>query len=139
MKRSIFLLGICLGIFFQANAQNKAESLVQDTTLKFPQITFVSTSYNFGVIRKGEKFTTSFYFKNTGTKPLQILLVQTSCGCTVSEWSKTPIEPNATGEINVVFDSAAKENLKGKQKKILLVYSNAIQKEVKLSLEGEIL
>ena len=130
---------MCILAHYQVNAQNKAESIPQDTTVRFPQITFVSTNYNFGVIRRGEKVTTSFYFKNTGTKPLQILLVQTSCGCTISEWTKTAIQPNTTNEITVTFDSAAKENLVGKQKKVLLVYSNAWNKEVKLTLEGEIL
>ena len=138
MKKFIILSVIVLFCGFQAFSQNKAEALEQDTNLIHPQITFVSNTYNFGKIRKGEKITTSFYFKNTGTKPLLILQVQTSCGCTASSWSKEYIEPNETGEITVVFDTNAKEDIIGKQSKYLLVISNAVNKEVKLGLEGEV-
>ncbi|NJL12273.1 MAG: DUF1573 domain-containing protein [Microscillaceae bacterium] len=120
-------------------AQNKAEALRQDSTLKFPQLTFVAQQYDFGEIRKGEKITTSFYFKNTGTKPLYLLQVQTSCGCTATNWSREAVAPNAVGEITVIYDSAAQENQEGPQEKALLVISNALNKEVILLLKGKIL
>lgn len=129
----IFLLtGLCV------NAQNKAETLPQDSTATTPKLSFANTVYDFGKIRKGEKIVTSFYFKNTGTQPLILLQVQTSCGCTATNWSREPIAPNATGEITVTFDTTAKEDLTGKQSKYLLVISNAINKEEKLILKGEV-
>lgn len=140
MKKLLLLfVGIALCALCSLNAQNKADEIPQDTTIRFPQLKFVATNYNFGKIRKGDKVTTSFFYKNTGTKPLMILQVQASCGCTLSNWTKEPIAPNAIGEITVTFDSAAKENMTGQQKKILLVISNALSKEIKLVLEGEIL
>ena len=129
-----FLFTFCTPVF----SQNKAQNLPQDTTLTKPQITFINQVYDFGKIRKGEKIITSFHFKNTGTKPLVILQVQVSCGCTATTWTKGKIEPNQTGEIEVVFDSGMKDNMLGKQSKVLLVISNAINKETKLTLDGEV-
>ncbi len=108
-----------------------------DSTCKFPQISFAQMKYNFGKVRKGEKVATAFHFKNTGLKPLKILQVQTTCGCTITEWSKNTIEPNATGEISVIFDTTVKD-MQGAQTKSFLVITNAKNKEVLLTLEGDI-
>lgn len=131
---TIFLFLLCISAGF---AQNKAEGLKMDSTAKFPQISFAQMKYDFGKVRKGEKVSTAFHFKNTGTKPLKILQVQTTCGCTITEWSKNPIAPNATSEISVVFDTTVKDMI-GKPTKTILVISNAQNKEVLLTLEGEI-
>ncbi|MCU0448145.1 MAG: DUF1573 domain-containing protein [Microscillaceae bacterium] len=138
MKQITLVISIILCLAWGAKAQNRAESLMQDTTLSKPQIGFVSKSYNFGKIRKGEKIATSFYFKNIGTRPLKILQVQTSCGCTATNWTRGYINPNAVGEITVTFDSGAKDEILGNQSKVMLVISNALDKEVKLILEGEV-
>ncbi|NJO02481.1 MAG: DUF1573 domain-containing protein [Bacteroidia bacterium] len=134
---ALFMMFSFLGLN-PAQAQNKAESLPMDSTLSKPQISFVSHQYNFGKIRKGEKITTSFYFKNTGTQPLLLLQVQTSCGCTATQWSREPVLPNGTGEIVVTFDTNAKDDIVGQQNKVLLVISNAVNQEEKLALEGEV-
>ena len=138
MKRILFFIGFILLTWAYGQAQNRAESLVMDSTSKHPKITFVSTNYDFGKIRKGEKVSTSFYFKNTGSQPLVLLQVQTSCGCTATSWSREPILPNQTGEIAVTFDSLAQGHTLGKQKKVLLVISNATNKEENLTLTGEV-
>jgi hypothetical protein len=138
MKKIALVMTFILAWAGFAQAQNRAESLTQDTTLTKPQIGFVSKSYNFGKIRKGEKIVTSFYFKNTGTRPLKILQVQTSCGCTATNWTRGYINPNAVGEITVTFDSGSKDEILGNQSKVMLVISNALDKEVKLTLEGEV-
>lgn len=119
-------------------AQNKAEIIPMDSTLTTAQLTFVSNVFDFGEVRKGEKITTSFYFKNTGTRPLFLLQVQTSCGCTATSWSREPIQPNATGEIQVTFDTSAKEDIVGEQQKVLLVISNSLSKEDKLIIKGTV-
>lgn len=139
--KSFFAIIICLSCLLNAHkayTQNKAANLPMDSTCKFPQIAFAQMKYNFGNIRKGEKVSTAFHFKNTGLKPLKILQVQTTCGCTITEWSKNAIEPNATGEINVIFDTTVQDMI-GNQTKSLLIITNARNKEVLLSLEGNII
>ncbi|TAE76036.1 MAG: DUF1573 domain-containing protein [Bacteroidetes bacterium] len=129
-----FLLFCSLPLF----SQNKAESLPMESDVINGKLAFVDKTYNFGKIRKGEKVTTSFYYKNTGTKSINILQVQTSCGCTITEWSKKIIEVGKTGEISVTFDSNEKEDIIGQQNKVILVISNATNKEEKLTLQGEV-
>jgi hypothetical protein len=139
MKQIVWIsMVVIFSAYYNVSAQNKAEGIPQDTTLKTPKIIFANSQHDFGEIRKGEKVLTSFYFKNTGTRPLVILQVQTSCGCTATHWSKEPIAPNATSEIAVTFDSAAGDKLIGQQNKSLLVISNAVNKEVELYLKGNV-
>lgn len=45
-----------------------------------------------------------FSFTNKTTRPLKILSVNASCGCTTPDWSKEAILPGATGFIKASFD-----------------------------------
>lgn len=142
MKKNWIL--ILVGVLFltiQAYAQeeemNKARALKQDKALPAPRITFVHNAFNFKTIKADQKVNATFYFKNTGTQPLRVYDVQTSCGCTVTEWDKSVVAPDAIGKISVSYDPTLKNQL-GKQRKVLLIISNAINKEEKLYLIGEV-
>jgi len=63
-----------------------------------------------------------FKFTNTGTQPLVIESVQTSCGCLVASYPKHPILPNESGEIIAKYDT----NRTGLFVKYITVNSNAI-------------
>jgi hypothetical protein len=96
-------------------------------------IAFETTEFNFGEIRAGEKVNYKFKFKNTGNAPLVIENAQASCGCTVPDYSKAPIEPNGTGEIAIQFDSSNKD---GKQDKTVTVKSNTETPSITLNVRG---
>ncbi|SHG12825.1 DUF1573 domain-containing protein [Pedobacter caeni] len=98
-------------------------------------MTFDSGVYNFGKIAPGEKVHYSYKFKNTGKSPLIISNATATCGCTIPEPPKEPIQPGATGEIKVVFDSTGKF---GMQDKVITVTSNANPAIAELHLTGEI-
>ncbi|MDD4847522.1 MAG: DUF1573 domain-containing protein [Bacteroidales bacterium] len=83
-------------------------------TDKIPIITFEKTEHDFGKVIRGEKVTYRFKFKNTGKAPLLISNVASSCGCTVPEYSKLPIQPNGEGEITVTFNSQSMSGFKRK-------------------------
>lgn len=61
-------------------------------------------------------------FKNSGERPLKILRVQTSCGCTAAELTKLDYAPGANGELKVFF------NTKG--------YSGLVRKSITFYLEN---
>lgn len=88
---------------------------------KITSIKFDKMEYNFGKINEGDKVDTKFKFTNTGEWALVIAGAQSSCGCTVPEWPKTPIKPGDEGEIDVSFDSHGKH---GEIKKTIIVVSN---------------
>ncbi len=77
-------------------------SIAQDSK---PQIKFENELHDFGDIDKGQTVSTVFKFKNTGSGPLEIKNVATSCGCTSAKMEKTTFNPGESGEIPVTFDS----------------------------------
>lgn len=87
-----------------------------------PSITFEESEFDFGDIHQGDKVEHVFEFENTGTEPLIITNVQTTCGCTAPEWPRDPIAPGQDGEIKVVFNSTGKI---GRQHKVVTIVSNA--------------
>ena len=73
-----------------------------DSPLKFDAL-----SYDFGAIREADgKVSHTFRFRNASTKPVVIIAVQTSCGCTVPEYSKRPVMPGEGGEITLTYNPA---------------------------------
>ncbi len=91
---------------------------------KFPVMKFDVTEIHFGKHREGEILDTVFHFTNTGEAPLIISKVRTSCGCTVPEWPKEPIQPGERGVLKVRFDTHHK---KGHQVKTITIHSNEKQ------------
>ena len=110
-----FMCGLFVVCF--AIAQEKVE------TKPGPQITFEEVSFDFGDIQQGDKVQHVFAFENTGTEPLILTNVQTTCGCTVPKWPREPIPPGQRAEIKVHFDSSGKM---GKVNKVVKVISNAV-------------
>ena len=94
-----------------------------------PVMTFDKTSHDFGVIKEGEKVTTSFGFTNTGDADLIIVDARGSCGCTVPEYPKNkPIAPGETGTIMVSFDSSNKPGVQ--QKSVTLSANTSTGREM---------
>ncbi|OFY69432.1 MAG: hypothetical protein A3G23_00745 [Bacteroidetes bacterium RIFCSPLOWO2_12_FULL_37_12] len=87
-----------------------------------PKIQFLETSKDFGNITQGEKVSYDFTFRNTGTEPLVLSNVQTTCGCTATNWPREPIAPGEMKKIAATFNSAGKS---GKQDKVITITSNA--------------
>ena len=66
------------------------------------EIKFDKTSHNFGTFsEKNPKVTCTFTYTNVGEQPLVINQAIASCGCTVPEYTKTPVQPGEKGEIKV--------------------------------------
>ena len=76
-----------------------------------------------------------FEFTNTGTLPLVITDVTSSCGCTIPEKPEDPILPGKTGEIKVKYDT----NRVGPIRKTITVYSNADVPAKSIKIKGEVL
>jgi|SRR5690606_18685717 len=101
-----------------------------------PQITFAESSHDFGDIKQGDKVEHTFTFKNSGTEPLILSNVLTTCGCTATNWPRDPIAPGKSGEITVKFNSAGKM---GKQNKVVTVVSNATNAQERVKIITNIL
>ena len=98
-------------------------------------IQFEATEINFGEVKEGATVSKIYKFKNTGKRRLMIEKVEGSCGCTVAEWPKYPVEPGETAEIKVNFNSLGK---RGEQDKIITVTANTEPVQTILRIKGKV-
>jgi hypothetical protein len=126
---SLFLaLFIQLNVFSQVNPQA--------STTSGARITFAEKSHDFGDIQQGDKVNYTFKFTNTGTAPLIVSKVETTCGCTATNWTKDPVKPGDSGEIAATFNSTGR---KGAQRKVITIYSNATNAKETVAIVSNVL
>ena len=70
---------------------------------KGAKIAFESTTHDFGKVSEGAALKHIFRFANKGSETLEIIRVDSSCGCTSALLSKNKIPPGNSGEIEVVI------------------------------------
>jgi hypothetical protein len=102
MYKKAFLLFFALfaGVLF-AQAQSRASNTNQESALKFEK-----TEHNFGEIPQNVPAVYEFKFKNTSNRPVQIVSVKTSCGCTTPFYTKDPVAPKKSGVVKVSYNAA---------------------------------
>lgn len=76
--------------------------------------------------------TATFSFKNTGTLPLVIQDVSTSCGCTTVEYDPKPVQPGGSLDIQVTYKAEHPEHFD----KTVTVYCNAEDSPIVLKIQG---
>ena len=105
------------------------------TAQETAKIEFKSEVIDYGEIQKGSDGVRVFEFTNTGSVPLVITDVTSSCGCTIPEKPEEPILPGKTGEIKVKYNT----NLVGPIRKTITVYSNADVPAKSIKIKGTVL
>jgi hypothetical protein len=99
------------------------------------KIEFKKDTHDYGDIKYGADGACTFEFKNTGNAPLIISNAQGSCGCTVPEWPKEPINPGKTAVITVKYDTKRP----GAINKSVTITSNASNEPTKiLRIKGNV-
>ncbi len=103
---------------------------------KAPKIVFDQSSYDFGKLKSGSTVKYNYTFKNEGKRPLDILKVKTSCGCTTTKLPQKTYKKGKSGSIEVSFNTSGR---RGKQHKTITVITNDPKNsEIVLSLSGEL-
>ncbi len=97
--------------------------------------TFDKSTHKFGTFPESKLQTHVFYVTNTGDKPLIINQTLSTCGCTVSEFTKTPIAPGERGQVKVSYNGKGRSF--GHFKKTITVRTNASNALVRLFIEGD--
>jgi len=98
-----------------------------------PIIQFETTDHDFGTVIEGQKVSYTYAVKNVGEAPLIIQNAQPSCGCTVPDWTKTPIPPGRTGFVKAEFDTHGKTGI---QNKTITVTSNSWPKTAMIKFKA---
>lgn len=99
------------------------------------KLSFTDTIHSFGRIKDGEQVTFEFEYKNVGSNPVVISEAKASCGCTVPEYTLSPIQPGEKSTIKVTFDSKGK---RGMNEKNILVRTNANPSIYNLYIQAEV-
>ena len=103
---------------------------------KQARIEYDKTVYNFGEFSvKDAVRKCTFVITNVGDAPLVLHQVLPSCGCTVADYTKTPIKPGEKGKIEVTYNGA--RNKAGHFKKGITVRSNAYEEMTRIYIEGD--
>jgi len=98
------------------------------------KIEWKTKSIDLGSVKKGIPVEVSFDFTNTGNEPLLLTEVKTSCGCTLVNYTKEPIQPGKTGKINATYDARSA----GHFSKSITVKSNFATEDIVLNLSGTV-
>ncbi len=130
MKKIVIVFGL-LFLFAQINIANKYQQEEVAAEIKFDK-----TTHDFGNIKKNAKDVKCiFTFTNTGNDMLFITRVVKSCGCTEPVYSKQPVMPGQTSEIEVGYTTT---EIVGVFNKKLTIFTNALTESVILTIKGEV-
>lgn len=95
MKKLILVVALVFGIGLVSKAQST-----------LGEFKFDAESFDFGKIPLNKAAVHTFNFTNVGDAPLIISKVETTCGCTVSEYTQTPVKKGEKGFVKVTITPA---------------------------------
>jgi len=99
------------------------------------EIKFDKLTHNFGTFPESQPVQKcTFTFTNTGDAPLVINQAVASCGCTVPEYTKSPVAPGQSGKISITYNG--KDKVPGHFKKSITIRTNASTPVIRLYVEG---
>ncbi len=93
------------------------------------------TLVDIGTLRSGEVVKYDARLRNTGSEPLVIKRITTSCGCTSTEYEKQPIAAGGEGAFSFRFDS---RGMYGMQMKLIEIETSTSEIPYKLRVRSEV-
>jgi hypothetical protein len=133
-KIAITLLVSALAMFAFAQQVAVNTKVVNPLMADDAAFAWRATTFNFGKIKKDKAVTHEFTFTNSGKAALVVTSVQASCGCTVAQYSKDPIEPGGEGFVKATYNAAKT----GVFTKTVTVNANTPEGVVVLTIKGEV-
>jgi hypothetical protein len=130
MKIPTYLLTVLAAMLIGISSTVSA----QDDPKPVSGIAWTATTIDFGKIEQGKPVSAEFEFKNPTMVPLIISSVRPTCGCTVADYPKEPIQPSKSGKIAVTFNAASS----GVFTKTIMVTTNAAEGNTALVIKGEV-
>lgn len=139
------LISLCLLLLAASEMQAQVQTpKVQTSEVKaqldtnaenYAEIKFDTLRHDFGKFSKNDPIVKCvFNFTNVGTAPLIIHAAMASCGCTVADFTRTPVKPGEKGVVNVTYDGTDK--FPGHFTKTISIRSNAKSVLTRLTIEG---
>jgi hypothetical protein len=91
--------------FYANNLQIEPSVLAEMDTAHYTLIQWKDSLQNFGTIKSGDSARLKYTFTNIGETPLFVFNTRTTCGCTITDFSKDPVMPGKSGFVTVVYKS----------------------------------
>lgn len=132
MKKFFILLAAIAGFTLNASAQTTPAQA--PTTANAAEFKFVEEKHDFGKVPQGKPVTNVFEFTNVGSAPLILSAVQPTCGCTIADFTKTPVLPGGKGSITITYNAAMVSAFN----KTIVVTSNTKTPTKYLIITGEV-
>lgn len=133
IKITLLALTLTLGLMSFTSGSTITDPFVKTATIS--PVAWKSDIIDVGQIPQNVPKTIVFEFKNTGKTDIVITNVKPTCGCTTSEYTKTPIKPGETAKVNAVYNAAAK----GAFTKTITVTTNAEEAPKSLTFKGTVI
>ena len=96
---------------------------------------FTSETIDLGKIKQGIPAVATFVVTNIGKEPLIIEQANPTCGCTMGDYTKSPIAPGKTGTITATYNAAAASHFD----KHLTVKFAGVDEIKSITLTGDVL
>lgn len=144
MKTIKIALIAVMGIFVSATGfAQEAKSLVAKPAMtttpatKKPSspVTWKETTHDFSEIKKGTPVSHNFTFVNTTKQTVIITNVKAACGCTATDYTKTPVKPGETAYVKATYNAATV----GSFSKTVSVTLNEDESPKVLTIKGKVL
>jgi Protein of unknown function (DUF1573) len=126
----ISVLAMTLSLMSFSTISNSVEKTILNILTN--AITWKSESIDLGQIPQGTPKKIEYEFKNTSKSAIIITNVQGSCGCTTTDYTKTPILPGETAKVSATYNAANK----GSFSKTVTVTTNAEKTPKVLTFKG---
>lgn len=124
LTKRVFLILLSLQPLIFAAQTEFSEVLAFDTAM-----------HDFGVIKQGSAAEHTFTFKNICNKPVTIVNVKATCGCTATSWTQDPVKPGKTGFVKVKYNTG----IIGAFYKSVTVVKNDHGRTILLFIKGEVI
>src|SRR5476651_2232539 len=128
MKKLMLICVAVMGLAFTATKVSAQDN--EKAEFKFNE-----EKHDFGKIPQGTRVTTVFEYTNIGKEPLILTEVRPTCGCTIADYTKTPVKPGDKGVIKITYNAAIASSFN----KTIVVTSNAKTPQKYLNIVGEVI
>jgi len=103
------LIALCVASVLLACVDSKVPLQAQ-ANKSLPLLHIQPEIYRLGDIKEGETAVATFLVRNNHSEPIELVDIQTSCGCTAAQPDSFVIMPNSFTQLRVTVDTTAKQS-----------------------------
>lgn len=126
----ISVLALAFGLMSFTSPGITTDPIVKTASVK--AVAWKSEMIDLGTIPQGKPKSIDFEFTNTGSSAVIITNVKAACGCTATDYTKTPVKTGEKAKVTAVYNAAAP----GAFTKTVTVTTNADQTPTVLTFKG---